>query len=97
MRDALAKRHTADATCPVSTAIFLRVLAEAAFESLQAGAPLDAITPFWRVVDPGSPLARKLACGDDFLRAQREREGVEMTPRAAKPRASAVKKVVLTR
>lgn len=74
MRADLAKKHKVDATCPVSTAIFLRVAAEAAFEELQAGAALETITPFWRVVEPGDRLARKLVCGDDFLIAQRERE-----------------------
>jgi hypothetical protein len=78
LRADLAKAHKVDATCPVSTAIFLRVASEAAFEDLQAGSGLDAITPFWRVVAPGSVLARKLACGDDFLIAQRERESAEL-------------------
>jgi hypothetical protein len=76
MRADLAKKHKADGACPVSSAIFLRIVSEAAFEQVQAGAPLHDVTPFWRVVTPDSPLARKLACGPDFVRAQREREGI---------------------
>lgn len=68
LRDELATRHRAEHTCPVSTGIFLRVVAEAAWEQHQAGAPLASITPFWRVIDPGSELAAKLACGPDFIR-----------------------------
>jgi hypothetical protein len=95
MRDALAKRHHADATCPVSSAIFLRVAAEAAFEAHQEGAPLDTITPFWRVIEPGSILARKLSCGDAFVTAQRVREGadaVDMTGDTTPARQPALKK-----
>jgi hypothetical protein len=74
LRADLAAQHQADATCPVSTAIFLRVVSEAACERLLAGAALENITPFWRVVVPGSRLAQKLECGEEFLVAQRTRE-----------------------
>jgi hypothetical protein len=72
----LAKRHKADATCPLSTGIFVRIAAEAAWDELEAGKALSAVTPFWRVVEPGSMLATKLRCGDDFLNAQRTAEGI---------------------
>lgn len=75
MRADLAQQHAADGTCPVSTAIFLRVVAEAALEQLKEGGDVEQITPFWRVVDPGDKLAQKLTCGPDFVRAQRVREG----------------------
>jgi hypothetical protein len=74
LRADLAAKHQADATCPASTPIFLRVVSEAAFEDLYTGRNPEAVVPFWRVVEPGSRLAQKLTCGDDFLRAQRERE-----------------------
>jgi hypothetical protein len=74
MRKALAAQHQADGTCPVTTAIFLRIVSEAASEQLLAGTPIAAITPFWRVVEPGSRLAKKLECGDEFLRTQRAHE-----------------------
>lgn len=76
MRADLAKKHKADGACPVSSAIFLRIVSEAAFEQLAAGTPLNEVAPFWRVVTADSPLARKLACGPEFVRAQREREGI---------------------
>lgn len=74
LRNELARRHEADATCPVTTAIFLRVVAEAAWDDLQDGEPIDRVVPFWRVVDPESPIARKLRCGPDWIRAMREGE-----------------------
>ena len=38
------------------------------------GIDLDAITPFWRMVNPNSKLAEKLACGIDFIT---ERQTIE--------------------
>ncbi len=74
LRTDLARVHRADGTCPVSTAIFLKVVAEASFEAIGRGAKLAEVTPFWRVVDPDSPLAKKLSCGPAFIVAQRKRE-----------------------
>ena len=74
LRRELARRNDCDAMCPVSTAIFLRMVAEAAWEDLSAGAGLDAVTPFWRVVEPGSAIARKLPMDDAWLQAQRDAE-----------------------
>ena len=76
MRAALAKKHKADATCPASTPIFLRVISEAAFEEIQAGKGFDEVTPFWRVVHPESKLAQKLECGVDLIRSLRKKEGI---------------------
>lgn len=72
LRAALAREHGADATCPVATAIHLRILAECALERLAAG---DEATPFWRAIPPEIPLARRLSCGPEFLRQRREAEG----------------------
>lgn len=74
MRQALAAMHGADATCPVSTAIFLRTVAEAAWDEMAAGQPATAVAPFWRVVDPKSPLAKKLRAGSAWIEQQRAAE-----------------------
>jgi hypothetical protein len=74
MREELADRHKAEHTCPVTTGIFLRIVAEAAWERHLAGESLEIITPFWRVIEPDSPLAAKLACGTDFIAKQRAKE-----------------------
>ena len=67
MRDDLALEHNAEYTCPVTTGIFLRIVAEANFEKWQNGASLESIAPFWRVIDPKSALAGKLSFGKEFL------------------------------
>lgn len=74
VRRELAERHGADATCPVSTAIFLRVVAEDAWDQIEAGTPATDVTPFWRVVDPASPLAKKLRAGPTWIAHQRAAE-----------------------
>ena len=65
MRQILAKRHKADATCPVSTGIFLRIVAEAALEEYNQGKPLSSVAPFWRIVTANSTLAKKLSIGSE--------------------------------
>lgn len=74
LRDDLAAAHDAEHTCPLTTGIFLRIVAEAAWEQIQAGSPVGDVAPFWRVLDPDSILAQKLACGPQFIRQQRRRE-----------------------
>jgi hypothetical protein len=76
MRRELAAAYGADAACPVSTAIFLRTVAEAAWDDIEAGTPISEVAPFWRVVDPPSPLAKKLRAGGAWIEQQRlaERE-----------------------
>ena len=76
MRDDLAKQFGADKSCPMTTGIFLRIVAEAAFELVAAGVDADAVTPFWRVVTPTMPVAKKLACGIGFINAKRAEEGL---------------------
>lgn len=74
MRRELARLHGADAACPVSTAIFLRTVAEVAWDNLEAGQPAQDVAPFWRVIDPQSPLARKLRAGSQWIEQQRAAE-----------------------
>ena len=76
MRTELARAHGADIACPISTSIFARISAEAALEDVEIGKPLSEVTPFWRVIDEKSPIAKKLSCGVDLLRSQREQEAV---------------------
>jgi hypothetical protein len=76
MRDRLAKRHHADAACPVSTGIFLRIVAEAAWEEIALGKDPGEVAPFWRSVEPKSPLAKKLTCGPQFIEKMRRAEGI---------------------
>lgn len=74
LRNELARRNRCDASCPVSTAIFVRISAEAAIEAMEQGADVDDVTPFWRVIAPDDKVAGKLNVDSDWIRHQRESE-----------------------
>lgn len=78
MRRELARRHRCDAMCPVSTSIFLRMVAEGAWEAIQAGQSADSVAPFWRVIEPGTPIAKRLQADSAWLRQRREAESVSV-------------------
>ena len=76
LRRELALKHGAEVTCPLYTGYHLRTVAEAAHEALERGAPLDQITPFWRVLDHSTPTTGRLTFGADFVRKRRDEEGL---------------------
>jgi hypothetical protein len=76
LRRDLAIEQGAEVTCPLTTGIFLRIVAEAAYEEYEKGKPAGSITPFWRVIDDNSPTAKKLTFGTAFLQAQRKKENI---------------------
>ncbi len=79
-RKNIARGQNCDATCPVSTSLFLRIVAEHAWEEHMAGnQAIESLPPFWRVIDPGSPLSRKLSFDQAWITLQREieRQAVE--------------------
>jgi hypothetical protein len=65
MRIDLAKQAKADITCPVTSGIFTRIIAERSLELMAEGK--DPIAPFWKVIDPKSSLAKKLSCGPELI------------------------------
>lgn len=67
MQNELARQARAQSMCPVTTAIYLRVVAEVSLRDLDEGKPLADVVPFWRVVTPDSKIARKLSCGPDHV------------------------------
>ena len=74
LRKDLASEYKAEGTCPITVGIFLRIIAEAAYEQYQAGKAHKDIAPFWRVIDMKSPTAKKLSFGTEFLAQQRAKE-----------------------
>lgn len=76
LRTAMAIEHGAEVSCPVYTGYHLRTVAEAAYEALEAGAPMSGITPFWRVLNETTPTTGKLTFGRDFVVGQRRAEGL---------------------
>jgi hypothetical protein len=80
MRKDLAAMHGAQFTCPVTAGIFLRIIAEAAWEEMQAGKKATEVAPFWRIISTHSPTARKLSFGTDFLSQKLKEEGIADKP-----------------
>lgn len=75
VRTSLAERYGADACCPVTTQRHLVRIAAVTAAAIAAGnLPPDDVTPFWRVVDPSRPMARRLAGGPELIAARRKRE-----------------------
>jgi hypothetical protein len=46
-------------------------VAEAAWDEMGGGKTTSDVAPFWRVIDPKSPLAKKLRAGVQWLEQQR--------------------------
>ncbi len=76
MRTDLAAEYHADYTCPVTSGIFLRIVAENAYEEYMKGKPINKLAPFWRMIDSKSPTAKKLSFGMEFVSEQRRKEGL---------------------
>ena len=75
MRDDLAIKNQADCTCPLTTGIFLRIVAEAAFEKINQGDSLHP-TPFWRVIDQKANIVKKLSFDSSFIKRMRDEESI---------------------
>lgn len=73
-RHRLAEKNHCDATCPVSTAIFLRTVAEHTWEEYVRTGSTKGLAPFWRVVESSSPMAKKLSFDPAWIDLQRQLE-----------------------
>jgi alkylated DNA nucleotide flippase Atl1 len=78
LRAVLAAEHQADYTCPLTTGIFLRLVAEAAEEE-SGGSPHHL--PYWRVVRSGGQLIEKLPGGQAAQAERLRAEGIRVTVR----------------
>lgn len=55
----------------MTTVIQLRIVTEAAREAFVNGAPIEEITPVWRVMDEHNPTLKKLSFGSTFILERR--------------------------
>ena len=76
LRRDMAVDFDAQMSCPMVRGISLRIISEASYEEHMLG--IKKITPFWRVVEPSSKLAMKLACGIDYIIQRQENEGIDI-------------------
>ena len=73
-RRRLADKNNCDATCPVSTSLFLRIVAEHTWEEFSRTGSTKDLAPFWRVVESSSPMAKKLNFDSAWIDLQQELE-----------------------
>ncbi len=74
LRADLATREACDGACPLSSSIFVRIVAEAALEDMADGIPPSEVSPFWRVVAGADKIAKKLNIDPDWIDQQRALE-----------------------
>jgi len=72
MRNDLAIEYGADFTCPMTTGIFLRIVAEYNYENLSKKG--TEISPFWRIIDPNSRLSDRLSFDKKIIINKRNEE-----------------------
>ncbi|MEM7329839.1 MAG: hypothetical protein AAF437_13935 [Pseudomonadota bacterium] len=74
MRDDLATQESCAGTCPMSTSIFVRMVAEAALEDLADGKNVSEVSPFWRMITSKDKMAGKLDLDPVWIDEQRQLE-----------------------
>jgi len=74
LRNELARRNKCDASWPVSTSIFIRMVAEASIEELNEGKNVNDVAPFWRLLTSEDKITKKLSIDPDWVDTQRELE-----------------------
>lgn len=82
LHDRLAKQARADCTCPMTTGIFLRIVAEAAEEDRAGGK--KRIAPYWRVVRDDGKLNDKFPGGAKAQATKLRQEGFSISPAKGK-------------
>ncbi|MEM9054305.1 MAG: hypothetical protein AAGB16_03175 [Pseudomonadota bacterium] len=74
MRDDLATVEGCAGTCPMSTSIFVRMVAEAALEDIAEGKTVSEVSPFWRMITSKDKMAKKLNVDPAWIDEQRALE-----------------------
>lgn len=74
MRSDLADHQNCAGTCPMSTSIFVRMVADAALEDLADGKTVSEVSPFWRMITSADKMTKKLAIDPAWIDEQRSLE-----------------------
>lgn len=74
MRVDLASQENCAGTCPMSTSIFVRMVADAALEDIADGKAVSQVSPFWRMITSKDKMAKKLAVDPAWIDEQRSLE-----------------------
>jgi hypothetical protein len=78
IRDQLAAQYKVQAACPMTTGIFMRIVAEAAAEDMRAGK--KRITPYWRAIKDDGKLNGKFPGGVKAHASRLRDEGFTIRP-----------------
>lgn len=81
IRNSLARQYNADYACPLTTGIFLRIVAEHVELQLADGA--KRVAPYWRVVQKDYSLNPKLPGGTKSQANRLRAEGVELVKKGS--------------
>jgi alkylated DNA nucleotide flippase Atl1 len=73
IREKLARRHGVNTACPITTGIFVWIVANASTEGVY--------TPYWRTLKEGGVINEKYPGGVEEVRKLLEKEGFEVTRR----------------
>ncbi len=92
IREKLAQECHVEVTCPLTTGIFVRIVAEAAEETLREGSAQEEVTPYWRVVKEDGSLNEKFPGGVEKQASWLQKEGhiIERPGARKRPRVSEV-------
>lgn len=74
MRNDLAAEEGCSGTCPMSTSIFVRMVAEAALEDIADGKTVSEVSPFWRMITSKDKMVGRLNVDGSWIDEQRELE-----------------------
>ena len=82
IRSRLARDNHVDITCPLTTGIFVRIVAEAADEDLRNGK--NRVTPYWRVIRDDGSLNENFPGGAAAQARRLKEEGHSIPPSKGK-------------
>jgi hypothetical protein len=95
LRAALAKKHKADSTCPITTGIFSWIAAHAAAEDEAAGK--KRITPYWRTLKLGGEVNPKYPGGAAALAKRLRAEGHKIVTKGKRVLVAKYEKKIFTK
>ncbi len=79
LREYMAKKYAVDFACPLTTGIFLRIVAEATEENKQKN--INDNTPYWRVIKDDGTINPKFPGGYDLQKIYLENDNFEVVPK----------------
>lgn len=75
LRRKLSGVYKTDVACPITTGIFIRIIAEASEDDIKAG---RKSTPYWRIVNDDGSLTKTFPGGEGRQAANLRREGMRI-------------------